>query len=520
MAINYKAYRDANGEIRLIQDGTAEDILAAADGTLVRLPGADTTTSNDGNTNETALSPTQISQASTEIAAEAPVQSVGGEVGVITLADLNLDQLDNTSDANKPISTATQTALNNKYDASNPSSFETPTQLNNRDTDNRNRTNHTGTQTSSTISDFDTSVDGRISIQKASPSGLATLDGTGKIPAVQLPSFVDDVLEFPNLASFPVTGESGKIYVDIDTNKQYRWSGSTYIDLTGTVITQHSQLTLDDGTNPHGTNKTDVGLGNVSNLAPADLPISTATQTALNEKISRDGSIDFNQNQSMGNNKLINLATPTNGSDATNKTYVDNQISSSSAADRDRANHTNTQPITTLTEAPTPTGALANAFYSLKINAAGDGYEFWREFEDFLKENQPKLNQTTTMGNYMTFTPNVPVNGFYEISVTMIWSLNATDTDLNAELVVGGDTSVFINQEPKDAAGTGVTAQNINGGSNNTGTNQRHPVTWTETYSLSAGNVPIALNFRQSGFSNDEATIYEAEIRIKRIKKV
>ena len=44
-----------------------------------------------------------------------------------------------------------------------------------------------------------------------------------------------DVLEFANLASFPVTGETGKIYVALDTNKTYRWSGSAYVQIGGTT---------------------------------------------------------------------------------------------------------------------------------------------------------------------------------------------------------------------------------------------------------------------------------------------
>ena len=50
----------------------------------------------------------------------------------------------------------------------------------------------------------------------------------GKVPASQLPSYVDDVEEYANLASFPVTGETGKLYVALDTNLIYRWTGSTY----------------------------------------------------------------------------------------------------------------------------------------------------------------------------------------------------------------------------------------------------------------------------------------------------
>lgn len=55
---------------------------------------------------------------------------------------------------------------------------------------------------------------------------------SGKIPTAQLPSYVDDVLEFDSLAAFPADGENGKIYVDLATDKTYRWSGSTYVVLS------------------------------------------------------------------------------------------------------------------------------------------------------------------------------------------------------------------------------------------------------------------------------------------------
>ena len=53
----------------------------------------------------------------------------------------------------------------------------------------------------------------------------------GKVPASQLPSYVDDVLEFPTRADFPTTGESGKIYIDAATNTPYRWTGTTYVTI-------------------------------------------------------------------------------------------------------------------------------------------------------------------------------------------------------------------------------------------------------------------------------------------------
>ena len=64
---------------------------------------------------------------------------------------------------------------------------------------------------------------------KGQANGLAELDAEGKVPAAQLPSYVDDVVEYNGQSAFPATGESGKIYVDISTNKTYRWSGSAYV---------------------------------------------------------------------------------------------------------------------------------------------------------------------------------------------------------------------------------------------------------------------------------------------------
>lgn len=61
---------------------------------------------------------------------------------------------------------------------------------------------------------------------------LATLNDDGKIPESMLPSYVDDVLEYANKAAFPVRGESGKIYVDLSTNLTWRWSGSTYVEIS------------------------------------------------------------------------------------------------------------------------------------------------------------------------------------------------------------------------------------------------------------------------------------------------
>ena len=65
---------------------------------------------------------------------------------------------------------------------------------------------------------------------------LTTLNAaSGTISASVLPSYVDDVLNFANLAAFPVAGDAGKIYVTEDNNKVYRWSGSVYVEISSSA---------------------------------------------------------------------------------------------------------------------------------------------------------------------------------------------------------------------------------------------------------------------------------------------
>lgn len=67
---------------------------------------------------------------------------------------------------------------------------------------------------------------------KGAASGVASLDENGRIPAAQLPSYVDDVLEYATVNAFPAQGEAGKIYVATQTNLTYRWSGTGYVEIS------------------------------------------------------------------------------------------------------------------------------------------------------------------------------------------------------------------------------------------------------------------------------------------------
>lgn len=80
----------------------------------------------------------------------------------------------------------------------------------------------------------------------------------GKVPASQLPSFVDDVLEFADLASFPIPGEGGKIYIALDTLKTYRWGGSVYAEISSSEVTSVAGK----------TGAVTLGISDITNLQP------------------------------------------------------------------------------------------------------------------------------------------------------------------------------------------------------------------------------------------------------------
>ncbi|MCK9234919.1 MAG: hypothetical protein M0P09_01230, partial [Acholeplasmataceae bacterium] len=108
-----------------------------------------------------------------------------GNVALVK-GDVGLDNVDNTSDANKPVSSATLAALGNKIDAA----------------------------------------------EKGAALGVAPLDASGHVPAINLPSYVDDVLEYANFGALPGAGETGKIYVTLNDNKTWRWGGSAYVEIS------------------------------------------------------------------------------------------------------------------------------------------------------------------------------------------------------------------------------------------------------------------------------------------------
>lgn len=188
--------------------------------------------------------------------------------------------------------------------------------------DGKAASSHTHDDRYYTESEINTKLNSKLNTSlKGSANGLAELDSNGKVLSSQLPSFVDDIIEGylsggkfykESAHTTEITGETGKIYIDLTTNKTYRWSGSAFVVVSetlalgetsstayrgdrGKIAYDHSQsthartdatkveksstngnikingtettvYTHPGGTNPHGTTKSDVGLGNVGNF--------------------------------------------------------------------------------------------------------------------------------------------------------------------------------------------------------------------------------------------------------------
>ena len=128
-------------------------------------------------------------------------------------------------------------------------------------------------------------------------NGYAGLDSAGKVPTAQLPSYVDDVEEYANFAAFPGTGETGKIYIAIDTGDVYRWSGSAYVQIND-AVTSADQATK----------------------------LATARNIALTGPITGTASFDGTANANISTTLDISSKSTSDLSEGSNKYYTDARV--------------------------------------------------------------------------------------------------------------------------------------------------------------------------------------------------
>lgn len=241
--------------------------------------------------------------------------------------------------------------------------------------------------------------------QKGVANGVAELDENGLVPSSQLPSYVDDVLEYDTKADFPTNGESGKIYIATNTNLQYRWTGTQYVEISsslalgetsstayrgdrGKIAYDHSQKTSG---NPHKVTKNDVGLDNVPNVATnnqtptftkadtRDLPISGEKLSTIFGKILKWFSdlktVAFTGDYNDLTNQPTNATTSKNGlMSKDDKTKLDGIESGANKITVDSSlNSTSTNPVQNKVINNALSGKLSTTGTAAKAKADASG---------------------------------------------------------------------------------------------------------------------------------------------------
>lgn len=208
-----------------------------------------------------------------ELIGTSDVVSVAGKTGAVTLnkSDVGLSAVDNTSDANKPISDATATALAGKEAA-----FAAGTTAQYRRGD---KSWQTLDKTAVGLSNVDNTSDANKPVSSATNTALAA-----KAPLVS-PTFTGTVTLPATTNGLTKTNVGlGSVDNTADTAKPVSTAQQTALNLKANLNgpTFTGTVTLPSTTN--GLTKSNVGLSNVDNTTDAAKPISTATQTALNGK--------------------------------------------------------------------------------------------------------------------------------------------------------------------------------------------------------------------------------------------
>lgn len=175
--------------------------------------------------------------------------------------------------------------------------------------------------------------------EKGAPEGVAELDENGLVLASQLPSYVDAVEEHDSLSDFPVTGESGKIYVAIDTNLTYRWAGSGYVEISPSIALGETSSTayrgdrgavayahVSDTSNPHHVTKAQLGLDRVNNTSDSEKTVDKAVKDGAGNVIASTYETKLD-----ADDKLTSAKSYTDVKTSEAKAYADTKLIESEA---------------------------------------------------------------------------------------------------------------------------------------------------------------------------------------------
>ncbi len=386
------------------------------------------------------------------------------------------------------------------------------------------RSNHTGTQLSSTISDFDTEVSNNTDVLNNTAKRSYPLVDENKLAGVETGATADqNANEVPFIPNTPLTSTNVQDAID-EVQSNIDNLTTDHGVLTGLLDDDHPQYLNEirhdslPQDNPHGVNATQVGLGNVDNTSDLDKPISNLTQAALDQeqidRISGDLALQANIDAEELARIAADTGTVTIHSDVSNAgsgEIITSQERIDINASVDVHNDSSILPAVSNDgdEVVIVGGQLVKKPRPIIINSSA-----WST----TTQDIDNANATNTRINTNI---NVIEAGLYEAEISFTFSADSTGQDfvgiasLNGQFlsVANPTTGRFLQTEGKDAAGTNP--DNPAGG-----TNQLKSFKQTfPAVNLPAGLVNFTLQYGPSA-QGIEANIGNIVFKLKRIYNV
>ena len=335
--------------------------------------------------------------------------------------------------------------------------------------DGKAASSHTHDDRYYTESEINTKLNSKLNTSlKGSANGLAELDSNGKVPSVQLPSFVDDVIEGylyngkfykESAHTTVITGESGKIYIDLATEKTYRWSGSTFAIISDTLALGETSTTAYRG---------DRGKTAYDHSQSAHAP--TNAQANVIETVKVNGTA------LTPSSKAVNISVPTNNNQLTNGAgYITSSGTAKTSSDTLPISKGGTGQTTAVNAANTLINSLSTGestptvtdYYISQYVGGGTTFTTYhrRPMSALWSYIKSKLATVATSGSYndLSNKPTIPTvgngtitikqagtsKGTFTVNQTGNTTIELTDTDTNTWRPLGttADTACAGNEQ-------------------------------------------------------------------------
>lgn len=273
----------------------------------------------------------------------------------------------------------------------------------------------------------------------------------GIVPASQLPGVVDAIIEVDTFSELPTIGESNKIYITLDNNKQFRWSGTLYAEISASLTLGENESTAHRG--DHGKHAYDHShtTGNPHNTQIGEINGLEDRLTDIEEDV-QDAKSSANSAVSVSNSANISAGNAISVSNSAETAAGNAQTAASSAQSvADAANTTANNVNSTANAASTTAGnalTAANSAVSIAGTALQPVFTQVTNSTASISVTSsetaiPSLSITvTTAGKY-----KITVNANFiasELILSLLGTLNFSNTQSLANLKIKKGSTVLI----------------------------------------------------------------------------